>query len=225
ITANYPGDTYNQPSTSNTLTLTVTNSQATSTTSLTAAPATVQQGTPITFTAHVSGNTVVGQFPTGNVSFKEGTIILANGPLDANQNATFTTNQLTPGTHVITASYLGDASNVGSSSAPVTVTVTAINSPPSSINLSYTPSDPTSSNTPITVTASVSGFQNTQGPIPTGSVTFFDGNTQIQTVPLNNGVASMQKTFSSGGHSLGASYTSTNGYAPSSAQGIVLKIP
>jgi len=204
ITANYPGDTYNQPSTSNTLTLTVTNPQTTSTTSLTAAPATVKQGTPITFTAHVSGNTVVGQFPTGNVSFMEGTITLANGLLDANQNATFTTNQLTPGTHVITASYLGDASNVGSSSAPVTVTVTAINSPPSSINLSYTPSGPTSSNTPITVTASVSGFQNTQGPIPTGSVTFFDGNTQIQTVPLNNGVASMQKTFSSGGHSLGA---------------------
>ena len=224
VTANYPGDTYNQPSTSNTLTLTVTNPQTTSTTSLTAAPATVQQGTPITFTAHVSGNTVVGQFPTGNVSFKEGTITLANGLLDANQNATFTTTQLTPGTHVISASYLGDASNVGRSSAPVTVTVTAINSPPSSINLSYTPSVPTSSNTPISVTASVSGFE-TQGPIPTGSVTFFDGNTQIQTVPLNQGVASLQRTFSSGPHTLGASYTSTNGYAPSSTQGINLTIP
>ncbi|NBS17444.1 MAG: Ig-like domain repeat protein, partial [Gammaproteobacteria bacterium] len=196
ITASYPGDIYNQPSTSNTLTLTVTNPQTTSTTSLTAAPATVQQGTPVIFTAHVSGNTVVGQFPTGNVSFTEGNITLANGSLDANQNATFTTSQLTPGTHLITASYPGDTSNAARSS-----------------------------NTPITLTAFVSGFQNTQGPTPTGSVTFFDGNTQIQTVPLNNGVASIQKPFSSGRHTLGASYTSTNGYAPSSTQGIILIIP
>ncbi len=225
ITASYPGDTYNQPSTSNSLTLTVTSPQAPSITTLTAAPATVQQGAAIIFTAHVSGNTGIGQFPTGNVMFTEGTITLGNIQLDANQNATLTTSQLSPGTHLITASYPGDTSNAGSSSSPVSVTVTAINLPASLMNLSYNPSVPTSSQTPITLTALVSGFQNTTGPTPTGSVTFFDGNTQLKTVPLNQGVASLQQTFSSGRHTLGASYSSTNGYAPSSTQGIILIIP
>jgi Bacterial Ig-like domain (group 3) len=52
-----------------------------------------------------------GVTPTGSVAFGEHGVLLAVVPLEASGRATFTTSTLPPGPHVISAVYLGDASD------------------------------------------------------------------------------------------------------------------
>jgi hypothetical protein len=80
-------------------------------------PSTV--GDSVTFTA-----TVTGTGPTGTVEFFDGVTSLGTVALNGNV-ATLTTSALTQGTHVMGASYSGDANNAGSSSSPLTQLVNA----------------------------------------------------------------------------------------------------
>jgi uncharacterized delta-60 repeat protein len=84
-----------------------------STLSLASAPNPSQFGQPVTFTATVSPITA-----TGTVSFTEGATFLGTGMLN-NGVATYTTTGLLGGTHVISATYLGDSNNSASSSNTV----------------------------------------------------------------------------------------------------------
>src|SRR5262249_41695484 len=76
-----------------------------STTSLTRSATSTAYGSPVTFTAAVSG---ADGTPTGSVTFYDDTTPLGTRDLDALGIATFTTNTLTPGEHAITALYTGD---------------------------------------------------------------------------------------------------------------------
>jgi hypothetical protein len=49
--------------------------------------------------------------PTGSVTFRDGTTLLATVALDANGHASYATNTLAIGAHAISASYSGDAGN------------------------------------------------------------------------------------------------------------------
>jgi hypothetical protein len=97
-----------------------------STTLLTGAPGPVTVGTPVVFTA-----TVTGTNPTGNVSFTESNVALTgcgNVALTAsgsNGTALCTIATLAAGTHSIVANYGGDPGNAASSSAPVSQVVNA----------------------------------------------------------------------------------------------------
>jgi hypothetical protein len=78
-------------------------------------------GQAVTFTATVSG----GQgTPTGTVRFRSGSDVLGTSSLVGN-TATFTTTALAVGTNTITAQYLGDVGNGGSTSPPLLQTVSA----------------------------------------------------------------------------------------------------
>jgi Astacin (Peptidase family M12A)/Bacterial Ig-like domain (group 3)/MBG domain (YGX type)/Chitobiase/beta-hexosaminidase C-terminal domain len=93
---------------------------ATSTTATSSAnPSTF--GSTVSFTATVTSS---GNSATGSVSFKDGLTVLGTGSLNGSGVATFTTSALAVGTHSITAVYAGDGSNVGSTSAALTQTVT-----------------------------------------------------------------------------------------------------
>ncbi|MEU8540307.1 Ig-like domain repeat protein [Streptomyces sp. NPDC048717] len=118
ITAYYLGDDTCPPSTSAPVTVTVT--QAVSTTTLTASPTTVAPGDPVTLTAQVTCN--VGT-PTGTVEFFEGTTSLGTAPLGPDGTATLTTTDLALGSHHITAHYLGDGTCPPSVSGEVVVVV------------------------------------------------------------------------------------------------------
>jgi autotransporter-associated beta strand protein len=72
-------------------------------------PATV--GDSVTLTA-----TVLGDMPTGNVSFYSGATLLGTRALNASFEAIFTTSSLEAGIHFITATYAGDATNPSSTS-------------------------------------------------------------------------------------------------------------
>jgi hypothetical protein len=79
-------------------------------------------GSPVTFTATVTGS---GPMPTGTVTFKEGSTTLGTGPLDSSGAATFVTSSLlvAGSPHSITAVYTGDANFDGSTSSAVLQTV------------------------------------------------------------------------------------------------------
>ncbi len=90
-------------------------------------PSTV--GTPVTFTA-----TVTGTDPTGSVAFTDGgnaiggcSAVALTGSGNA-RTAACTTSALSQGTHSIVAAYAGDAGNAASSSSPLSQVVNAAGS-------------------------------------------------------------------------------------------------
>jgi hypothetical protein len=92
------------------------------TVSVAATPAVFAQ--PETLTATVRVTPPGAGTPTGTVTFMDGTTVLATSRLSTSKGvttATFTTPVLSVGTHRIIASYSGDASDQGSTSAPLIV--------------------------------------------------------------------------------------------------------
>ncbi len=117
IAASYPGDSNNTASTSAAVNVTI--GQATTTTALQASPTAGNVNGQITLTA-----TVTGSFPSGSVSFASGATSLGKATL-ANGVATLQTSFAAAGSYPITATYQGDANNLGSTSSPVTVVIAA----------------------------------------------------------------------------------------------------
>ena len=125
IVANYGGDANNSASASAPLSQIVNNpTGTTSTTALSSSANPSVAGVSVTFTATVSGTS-----PTGTVNFKDGAASLtgcaANALVGSGniRTATCTTNSLAVGNHSITATYAGDATNNGSTSAGLTQVV------------------------------------------------------------------------------------------------------
>jgi hypothetical protein len=78
--------------------------------------------------------------------------------------------------------------------------------------------NPAASGQSVTFTAAVAGT-TTNTPLPTGSVTFFDGTTTLTTVTLNGSAKATFTTssLSAGSHSITAVYGSDANYAPSTS--------
>lgn len=118
ITATYNGDALHAPSVSAVLGHRV-NPYASATyayTSLNPAPA----GRTVTVLA-----TVAGDSPSGTVTFLEGANTLGVASVGALGYAAIALANLSQGTHQITAVYSGDSRNLGSTSAPVSLLITA----------------------------------------------------------------------------------------------------
>jgi|SRR5581483_11589724 len=81
----------------------------------------VPAGTPLTLTAAVAP-ALGGPAPTGTVQFADGGHVLGTQPLGSGGVAQLV-RTLAPGTHVITASYSGDAAYLADDAAPITVVV------------------------------------------------------------------------------------------------------
>ena len=134
IVATYSGDSNHTGSTSQTVTINV--SADTTTTTITGGPNPATQGTPVTFTA-----TVTGQFapPTGTVTFLNGSSVIGTATLAASGSitsvATFTTSALPVGTDQITASYGSTLNFQASTSSPFAETITPQLSPSFTLNL------------------------------------------------------------------------------------------
>ena len=158
-------------------------------------------GTPVTFTATVSGSS-----PIGDVTFKDGTTALATVTLVAGDFgvATFTTGSLSVGYHHLTAIYGGGDPRYGPSASPsLTETVNALNPVTSTTALTLAP-DPISVGQSVTLTATV------QGASPTGTVDFSDDTTStfLGTSPLIGGSATLSTdVLGVGIHAISASYS------------------
>jgi hypothetical protein len=189
------------------------------TTSLAASATTATSGQTITFTATVAPATGSGT-PTGTVTFYDGTSNIGSGNLTA-KVATFSTSALTVATHSITATYSGDTTYNTSTSAAVTVAVTA---PPVATTTTLTASATSAvAGTSLTFTAVVAPASGSVA--PTGTVTFYDGTTMLGTGTLTSGTATYSTAaLAVGAHSITASYGGDSGNAASTSAALAVTI-
>ena len=200
ITATYGGDAKFSPSTS--LPFVQTVNGAPTMTVVTGAPNPSNLSQAVTFTATVTPTSGTGT-PTGTVTFLDGSTQLGTGTLGTGGMATFTTVSLTGGTHVITATYGGNAVFAGSTSGPFTQTVNRANT---STALVVMP-NPSTFGAAVTLTATVTPT-STVTPTPGGTVTFMDGTTSLGMATVGaGGVATFSTTsLVVGTHPLSAVY-------------------
>ncbi len=215
FTAAYSGDMDDAAGTPATLTLVINN--ATTATTVTAAPNPGVVGGTITFTATVVTNPAGGT-PTGTVIFSAagtgGTLALGNGTLVAGK-ATVTSTTLPGGTYTITAAYSGDANNSASTG---TTTET--------VGLIATTTDLTAATVNgQNVLVAIVQNSGATGPTPTGTVTFTSGTATTGSATLDaNGVATVTPNLAPGTYTIIATYSGDSNHSPSTSTSITLTI-
>ena len=218
LTASFPGDASNSPTTSQPILLTITPTPTSA--NLTLAQTTVQAGSPLSFNTSASSTTP----PTGTLTLTAtspagkqltlGTLTLAS-PSASTAYATLTIDSTPLGlgtyTHVI-ASYPGDPTHLPTSSPATTFTLTPI---PTSTALIL----PTTQFTGDPNTLLAATLTSAIGLPPTGTVTFLSGQTPVATVPVDpSGHASITFPVSAlNRYTLSAAYTPTGLFAPSAS--------
>ena len=131
VTASYQGDTNFGGSTSATVQQTVLINPTTISLAASPNPATQQQTVTLTATVQTSGSALI----VGTVNFYDGVNLLSSINTDIRTPATITTKSLSIGTHTLTATFVPSLVFSGSTSSPLTVTIT-----PQDFTLSATPS-------------------------------------------------------------------------------------
>ena len=191
ITANYSGNAqFNDSSSAADIAAVQPDATGVTITSL-ADPAAL--GQPVTFVVTVSPVAPGGGTPGGTVTFMDASTPLGTTSLIGGQ-ATFTSSNLTVGSHAITAIFSGDADFLASTSAPVTQTVESPSLQfPTRISATANPR-PATLGRQVTLTATVKNLTHGGG-TPGGSVTFLDGTTSLGSAVLRHGKA-MVKTSS-----------------------------
>jgi hypothetical protein len=208
----------------NTNSVVLTAANTTSTLVSSANPATLNQ--PVTFTDTVAPVSGVTGTPTGTVNFFDGSTLLGPGTLatvNGQQQATFSTSTLAIGSHSITAVYAGDSNFNGSTSSVLTQQITTIGT----TTTLTAPLNAIAYGTPITLTAVVNKPSGVG--TPTGTVSFFDGTTQIGLATLTtvNGQQQASITTSSlnfGNRSLTAVYSGDVNFTTSTSSPIAMLV-
>lgn len=206
-----PTDTNFTGSASNTVTQTVAPSGTQTTLVLSSSQNPSTYGNSITFTATIS-NLAKGAKPGGTVKFYDGGTsgtLLGTASMQPKGTANLSDLVLSVGSHPITAVYSGDTVFAGSTSNTVTLVV---NKATRNVTLASS-ANPSKSNQQVTFTASL---PTSTAPVanPTGTVTFFDGTTNLGTASLTSGA---QATFSTsalatGSHSITARYNGDSNF-------------
>jgi hypothetical protein len=161
----------------------------------------------VTYTA-----TVTSQYSgavTGTVTFQDAGSTIATVPLASNQ-AAYSTTYTKAGYQAITATYSGDASNLGSTSATLMEYIDSV----ASKTVVTTSGSPSLVGQPVTFTAAVT---STHGAIPDGElVTFYDGTTAIGTGTTAGGVATFTtSSLTAKTHTIKATYAGDDMFEPS----------
>jgi hypothetical protein len=195
---------------------------AASTTALSLSSGSVSAGQSVTFTAIVSGP-AGSSVPTGTVTFYIGSTPLGTGKLDGTGKATYSTSTLSATTYTVTAQYSGDTSYSGSSSTSTTLVVNPI---ATSTALTVTPATAVSG-TSVLLSAKITPASGTA--IPTGTVTFSNGSTQIAAVAVDGtGKATFTSaTLAVGTYTIIAAYSgdSINASSTSTAANLTITAP
>ncbi|HLJ93814.1 MAG TPA: Ig-like domain repeat protein [Gemmataceae bacterium] len=157
-------------------------------------------GQSVTFTATVTG--APGAQPGGVVVFLDGSTSIGQGSVSTSggtTTASFSTSSLAAGSHNLAAYYTGDSSDAPSVGRLTQV----VNQEDATILTVSATTVPVGQPLTLVATVSLASAENS-----TGSVTFFDENTSLGTVPLGGGSATFTtSSLSLGRHSLSAVYT------------------
>lgn len=212
VVASYAGDNNYNAITSSPTSLSAI--QGTPTVSVAPSSNPVPNGASVTLTSTVAGS---GLMPTGGVTFYDGTTELGAGTLNGSGVATFATTGLSIGSHAITASYTGDSNYTAGTSATLVLTVSK-SIPTAILNAS---ANPVLYGSQVAFMATLTGG----GPAPTGTVTFFDGTTELGTETLSKGIAAYATSaLSLGSHSITASYGGDSNYALTTSPATVVQV-
>jgi hypothetical protein len=176
-------------------------------------------GQKVWFTATVTPVVTGSSKPSGTVTFMDGTTVLASVSLNSQETASYTTTAfaLAVGGNSITATYAGNSDYAASTSTPLSQTV---NEDPTNATVKSSASTAVVGQS-VTLTATVTAKTPGSG-TPTGTVTFFDGTTDLGPGTLNS---SGQATFATsrlplGSNSISVSYNSDGNYQSSSSSAI-----
>lgn len=165
----------------------------------------------LTFTATVT-NAGLSE-ATGTVTFLDGTTPLGSVPLGANGQATLSGITLVSGSHSITATYSGDATDLPATSTALGESVSLR---PTSTTLTATNADPT--NPQAAALIAVVRWTGAGNTIPTGTVTFSSGGQTLGTGTLNSaGVATLDVILQAASQNITASYAGDTNYAASTS--------
>jgi hypothetical protein len=206
VMAAYSGDSNYASSESSSVPLQVLSP---TTATLGASPNPVSAGQTLTLTATLTGDGSL--WPTGSVSFMNGSTLLGTGTLNASGVATLTTSSLAPGIYSLTVQYAGDT-NFLSTSAAVSVTV---NAQATTTSLNATP-NPAPTGQTLTLTATVLGSGSAT---PGGTVSFMNGSALLGTANLNSsGVATLtNSSLAAGAYTLTAQYAGNANFLASTS--------
>ena len=191
------------------LTANVTAVKASSSTALASSSNLSVYNQSVTFNATVSGHPGT---PTGNVSFVEGSTIMAANVTLSGGSATFTTSSFAVASHAITAVYNGDTNFNSSMSSVLNQTVNKAGT---------TTSVKTSSNLSthgrmVTFTAAVIGAG------ASGTVTFMDGAAVLGNTTLSAGTAMLNiSTLTVGNHSITVVYSGDGNFSGSTSAELI----
>ena len=179
-------------------------------------------GQLVNFTITVQPN---GPPPTGNVAyFDNGRFINTQVVNCCSGQATVSTNQLPVGVHSLTAQYSGDNIYVASVSNPFSQTV---NKTTTTVTVTAAP-NPADAGVPGTLQATVgapTGVCPSQIQCPTGTVTFFDGGSNLGISSVDgNGSAFVFTTFAPAGssHAITAQYSGDSNFLGSTSSTLTL---
>jgi sugar lactone lactonase YvrE len=186
---------------------------ATTQTTLVVAPSPGVVLTPITFTALAAGN---GGTPTGSVNFLVNNVVVGTSVLSGGK-ATYTDSTLLAGTYSITAQYLGDVNDSASVSAATSETVDTI--PTTTV---ITSGITTGATPQVILVAAV--LDNGPGSVPTGTVTFYNGNTVLGSAAVDStGAATITPSLALGSnYSIDAVYSGDSEHGSSTSSAITV---
>lgn len=218
ITADYSGDAIYQPSTSARLDYVVRVADPVQTeTTITADPSPSLNGEPVTFTAMVRALQGDG-IPTGIVAFYSGNQPLG-GKVSLTNGQAVLIESLPLGTYQVWAEYEGNAAYATSRSAELTHEVVRW---PTTTTLTAAP-NPATAGQPVTFSVVVGAAEGQ--PTPTGTVTFYNGDTELGTQELTDGKASLTTaTLPVGQHTITVVYQGDDNYASSTSNEVVQEV-
>jgi hypothetical protein len=142
-------------------------------------------GQSVVFTATISSNAPGSGVPTGTVTFMDATTTLATVALSSG-TASYSTAKLTTAAHSITATYNGSGSYVTSAA-----NLTQIVSQDATTTDVASSLNPSTYGQAVTFTATVTA-SSPGGGVPSGMVTFYDGQTSIGAGTLSKGKATLK---------------------------------
>ncbi len=221
ITAKYSGDSNFSGSTSPAVSVMVSAAAKTATTT-TVMPSATNLTTGQTLTLNIKVAPASGSgTPTGSLTLLDGATQIATPSLVAG-TASFSSSTLAAGSHSFTVNYSGDAIFAASSSVAVTVTVATPAKIGTATSLSASATQVTSGQS-VTFSAGVTA-QSGSG-LPTGSISFLDGSTQIGSAVLSGGSASLSSAaLATGTHSITAAYSGNGNYTASNSAAVMVTV-
>lgn len=220
IVANYSGDSSFIGSTG---TVSQTVSKTSTRTVLGSTATTIEKGQTVVFTAQVFSVAPGGGVPTGTVTFKDDTTVLATVVLN-NGVASYQRALGVVGANSITAIYTGDTNDLASTSAPTVVTVVGLGTRASKVTVASS-ADPSVVGQAVTFTATVRDAGGVY--TPTGTVAFFDGGALLGYGTLSGSGTGVSKatftttTLPQGSNSITVAYDGNGLFAHAGSTAII----